>query len=87
MPSAHWNYFEVMFNVFSERHFKNLTVYPHFCFALCADGILFLRFSISCCCCFFLSDGPLSLSLPPNEDRLRNKQRKELHRRRGSILG
>lgn len=24
MPVAHWNYFEVMFNMFSERRFKKL---------------------------------------------------------------
>ena len=35
--------------------------------------------------CF--TDGALSLSVPPDEDRLRNKQRKELHRRGGSLPG
>ena len=35
--------------------------------------------------CF--ADGSLSLAVPPDEDRVRYKQRKELHRRRGSLLG
>ena len=85
MPAAHWNYFDVMFNMFSERRFKKLNslatfllfVLTVFCFLNSASVVVI----------FFLSDGPLSLSLPPNEDRLRNKQREELHRRRGSLLG
>ena len=84
MPVAHWNYFEVMFNMFSERRFKKLNSLATF--LLFVLSVCFLD-SVSVVFFFFLSDGPLSLSLPPNEDRLRNKQREELHRRRGSLLG
>ena len=86
MPSAHWNYFEVMFNMFNERHFKKLTSLPTFLLFVLTVFCFLDSVSVVVFFCF-LSDGPLSLSLPPNEDRLRNKQRKELHRRRGSLLG
>ena len=42
------------------------------------------QYSLSFVC---FTDGSLSLSVPPDEDRVRNKQRKELHRRRGPLLG